>query len=92
MNSLLHNVFDAYGGLDRWRGLTTLNARISYGGPFWTSTGRADFLGIDRVYASVQAQRIRHYQESSGLTIDFDKRVDRVTVTDPTGAVLEVAF
>jgi hypothetical protein len=35
MDTLLQNVFDAYGGLDRWRGLTTLTARITYGGPFW---------------------------------------------------------
>jgi hypothetical protein len=89
MNTLLQSVFDAHGGLDRWRGLTTLTARISYGGPFWELKGRPDFVGTDRVEADLQTQRIRHYQESSSLTLDFDKRADRVTITDADGATVE---
>jgi hypothetical protein len=89
METLLQNVFDAYGGPDCWHGLTTLTARISYGGPFWELKGRPDFVGTDRVEADLQTQRIRHYQESSGLTLDFDKRADRVTITDADGATVE---
>ena len=69
MNTVLQNVFDAYGGPDRWRGLTTLTARITYGGPFWELKGRADFVGTDRVEAELQTQRIRSYQESSCFTL-----------------------
>lgn len=89
MNTLLQNVFDAYGGPDRWRGLSTLTARVTYGGPFWEAKGRADFVGTDRMEADLQTQRIRFHQEYSGLTLDFDKRADRVTVTDVAGATVE---
>lgn len=89
MNTLLQNVFDAYGGPDRWRGLTTLTGRVTFGGPFWASKGRADFASTDRVEANLQTQRIRFYQEYGDLTIDFDKTVDRIVVSDADGTSVE---
>ena len=89
MNTLLQNVFDAYGGPDRWRGLTTLTGRVTFGGPFWASKGRADFASTDRVEANLQTQRIRFYQEYGDLTIDFDKTVDSIVVSDADGTSVE---
>ena len=34
-DALLECVLEAHGGLDRWKNLSTLSARITYGGPFW---------------------------------------------------------
>jgi hypothetical protein len=52
MDALLERVLEAHGGLDPWKKLSTLSARITYGGPFWEFKGHADFVGtvtVDRI-------------------------------------------
>lgn len=39
MNNLLNKVFDAYGGLDRWKSFKDLAVRSATGGPFRSSKG-----------------------------------------------------
>lgn len=89
MDALLARVLQANGGLDHWRSLSTLTARIDYGGPFWEFKGHPDFVGTDTVEADLQKQSIRQVQESTGRTVVFDKAADRVTVTDADGTVIE---
>jgi hypothetical protein len=39
MTSLLSEVLEAHGGLERWRQFTTLSATIVTGGEFWSFKG-----------------------------------------------------
>ncbi|RKR92304.1 hypothetical protein BDK92_6742 [Micromonospora pisi] len=89
MDALLEHVLKANGGLDHWKSLSTLNARITYGGPFWEFKGHADFVGTETVEASLQNEHIRHVQESTGRTTVFDRAANRVTVSDADGRVIE---
>ncbi|MFI7609368.1 hypothetical protein ACIBTV_30245 [Micromonospora sp. NPDC049366] len=88
MTDLLPRVVEAHGGLDRWKNLSTLTARITYGGPFWEFKGHADFVGDDLVEASLQKERSVQRQQATGRTVAFDREADRVTVTGRDGEVL----
>jgi hypothetical protein len=79
MDALLERVLEAHGGLDLWKKLSTLSARITYGGPFWEFKGHADFVGTDTVEANLQDEHFRQVQESTGRTVVFDKNANRVT-------------
>jgi hypothetical protein len=79
MDALLARVIDAHGGLDRWKRLTRLTARITYGGPFWEFKGQPDAAGTFLVEASLQEERISHRDEETGRTVAFDLAADRVT-------------
>ncbi|GAA2389990.1 hypothetical protein [Nonomuraea africana] len=89
MDALLERVLDAHGGLDRWKNLSALSARVTYGGPFWEFKGHPDFADTNLVEASLQEQHVRQIQESIGRTVDFDKKADRVIVTGADGAVID---
>ncbi|RJU03262.1 hypothetical protein D6T65_04055 [Arthrobacter frigidicola] len=89
MATLLEQVLEANGGLDRWKNLNTFTARIAYGGPFWEFKGQPDVVGTDLVEASLQEQRTRHTQEGTGRVIEYDKKSDRVTVTAADGTLIE---
>ncbi|MBP2705885.1 hypothetical protein JOL79_18930 [Microbispora sp. RL4-1S] len=88
MNDLVSRVLEAHGGLERWKNLSTLTARIAYGGPFWEFKGHADFVGDDLVEADLQKERLVQHQQSTGRTVVFDREQDRVTVTGADGDVL----
>ncbi|MFE4995517.1 hypothetical protein ACFRH4_30010 [Streptomyces mirabilis] len=90
MDALLARVLEAHGGLDRWKSLSTISARITYDGPFWEFKGHADFGGTEITEAHVQEEYLRQVQESTGRTVVFDKRADRVTVADAGGKIIEV--
>jgi len=85
MNDLLQSVLDASGGLAPWRGLTTVTARIKYGGPFWAMKGQPGFVGAAQVEADVHTERISHRHESTGLVTHYDRTADQVTVTSVDG-------
>lgn len=89
MDALLERVVEAHGGVDRWKQLSTLSARIRYGGPFWEFKGHADFLGVATVEASIQKQYFRQVEESTGRTVLFDKSANRVTVTGADGKMID---
>ncbi|QIQ04144.1 hypothetical protein [Streptomyces liangshanensis] len=82
---LLERIQRAHGGR-RWRDARVVTADVTYGGPFWALKGVPDVVGTDRVVADVHRQHIR-LTRPSGHVIEFDKRADLVTVTDPHGAV-----
>jgi hypothetical protein len=89
MDALLEHVLAARGGTDRWADISTISTRIDYGGPFWEFKGHADFVGVDAVEANIHEQHIRLVQESTGRVTVFDKKTDRVTVTDRDGQLIE---
>lgn len=88
MDALLARVVEVHGGLERWKNLSTLTARITAGGPFWEFKGHPDFAGDDVVEASLQKERIVHRRLATGRTFVYDRESDRVTVTGPGGEVL----
>jgi hypothetical protein len=89
VDALLERVLEAHGGVDRWKKLSALGARITYGGPFWELKGHADFVGVSTVEASIQKQYFRQFQESTGRTVLFDKSANRVTVAGADGKIIE---
>jgi hypothetical protein len=89
MTELLNQVLQANGGLNRLKSLTTLTARITYGGGFWEYKGQADFVGTDTVEADLQEQRSRHIQEDTGRIVEYDRKADRITVTAADGTLIE---
>ena len=89
MDALLEQVLDANGGLEHLQSLTSLRAKIAYGGPFWEFKGHPDFTGTDVVEASLQRQHFRQHQEATGRTIVFDRDQDTVTVTGRDGKVID---
>lgn len=89
MSPLLEQVLKASGGLERWKELTTLHARITFGGPFWEFKGQANFFGTTTVEADLQRQRIRLVQESTGRVDVMDKEADLVTSIGPDGQLIE---
>ncbi|SNT47886.1 hypothetical protein SAMN05421812_10733 [Asanoa hainanensis] len=73
-------------GVARWRLATTVEADVTYGGPFWTLKGVAELATTDHVVADVHRQHIKLTQPS-GRAVEFDKASDVVTVTEPDGTV-----
>lgn len=84
MSSLLAKVIDAHGGLTPWRNATTIEADVTYGGPFWEFKGVPDFVGTDHVVADIHRQRVSLTQPSGRLIV-FDKEANLLTVKDPDG-------
>ncbi|MGW6094641.1 hypothetical protein ACWFRK_09630 [Streptomyces sp. NPDC055157] len=88
MNALLDHVIAQYGGLDRWKNLSAINGQVTFGGPFWEFKGHADFANTVTVEARVQEEYIRQVDETTGRTVVYDKKADRVTVTAADGEIL----
>jgi hypothetical protein len=84
MSDLLQEVFDANGGLDPWREAEVFEANVTYGGPFWELKGVPELAGTDHVVADIHRQHIV-MTAASGRRIEFDKRDDVVTISDPAG-------
>jgi len=84
MPTLLDQVNEAHGGLERWRNATTIEADIAIGGPFWELKGIADFAGTAHVAADIHRQHTRLTQPH-GPVIEWDKDADAVTMTAPDG-------
>jgi hypothetical protein len=90
MDSLLSQVIDAHGGLDRWSRVDRLAARLTIGGPFWEAKGQPGAGGRKTVEADTRQERI-------GLTpfaaadwdLEFSVDPEHVVVTDAEQAVVE---
>lgn len=84
MPSLLELVLEANGG-DRFKTKSTVTARVTYGGSFWSVKGQPTFAGTELVEARTQTQWIRHQNEITGRRVTFDQPDDRITVADGRG-------
>jgi hypothetical protein len=87
-NALLTKVIDAYGGLDRWNGFTSLSARVRAGGAIWA------VKGVDAPADEVVTRIDLHRQFTStapfggpGLRSAFTP--DRVAIETDTGEVVQ---
>ncbi|HTU74975.1 MAG TPA: hypothetical protein VMG38_15785 [Trebonia sp.] len=85
MSTLLDEINEAHGGLERWQNATTIEADIAIGGPFWELKGIADFAGSAHVVADIQRQHNKLTQPS-GRVMEFDKDADVATLTEPDGS------
>jgi hypothetical protein len=56
MNDLMRAVLDAHGGLDRWRGLSRVEATIVSGGKLWTIKGQPQDPAPRRMTVTLQDQ------------------------------------
>ncbi|GGX76630.1 hypothetical protein [Streptomyces fructofermentans] len=88
MNALLDLVVEKHGGLERWKGLSSVSARVTFGGPFWEFKGHADFANTVTVEASVQEEYVRQVDEVTGRTVVYDKKAERVTVAAADGGTV----
>jgi hypothetical protein len=86
MSTLLDQINQAHGGLERWRNATTIEADLAIGGPFWDLKGIADFAGTAHVVADIQRQH-NTLTQPSGRVIEFDKEADVATMTAPDGSI-----
>jgi hypothetical protein len=84
VTSLLEHVIEAHGGLEPWENATTVEADVTYGGPFWEFKGVPDFVGTDDVTADIHRQHAT-LRQPGGRVIEFDKDADMLTVTHPDG-------
>lgn len=84
MSTILDEIIEAYGGLERWRDATTIEADAEYGGLTWELKGVTELVGTEHIVADVHRQRIT-FADASGRVIEFDKAADVVTVTAPDG-------
>jgi hypothetical protein len=88
MADLLSLALEAHGGLDRWRELETLDARLSVSGGLWRLKGHPEGLpNVSlRVAARHQAVRIApfHGEEHAGYF-----QPDRVWIEDEAGVVVQ---
>ncbi|MFB2600040.1 hypothetical protein ACEXQE_19810 [Herbiconiux sp. P17] len=89
MDSLLQSVLGTNGGVARWENVTTVTARIEYGGTFWEFKGQPSFAGPAQVEARIHEERIRFTQEGTGVVVVYDKSADVVTVSTADGAVID---
>lgn len=89
MPSLLGLVLEANGGA-RFASMSTVTARVSFGGSFWGVKGQPTFAGTELVEAKTRTQWIRQTSEASGRQITFDQSENRVSVMEHDGSVIEI--
>ena len=86
---LLENVLEAHGGLENWRGVKTVTARLAFGGPFWTARGWPDGFELT---ASLDARR-EHIAlvpfSAPDRVAEFSVDPERVTIRTVDGELVE---
>src|SRR6476661_56166 len=61
MTDLLETVIEAHGGLERWRQLDAVSARLVQGGALWALKGQPGVLDDVFVRASLHQERESHH-------------------------------
>ena len=88
MNELAKQAIDAHGGLERWKGFTTLSAHLIDGGALWAAKGKAGVLADVTVTVDLVDQKASHWPFGSP-----DRRSrfepERVAIEDANGKVIE---
>ena len=88
MPSLLDEVLEANGAA-RFASVSMITATVEYGGSFWESKGHPSFAASAITEARPHEQWIRQTDVVGGRRMIFDKSVDRITVMEPNGDVIE---
>jgi hypothetical protein len=88
MTDLLETVIEAHGGLDRWRELDAISARLVHGGALWKVKGKQGLLDDVFIRASLHQQWVSHHPFRAA-----DRRSvftpDRVAIETTNGDVVE---
>ncbi|MFD8073621.1 hypothetical protein ACFV3E_13325 [Streptomyces sp. NPDC059718] len=90
MNDLVEYVLRAHGGLGRWSEISTLNADVLFGGPFWNVRGFSERPFGAELTVDTRRERIRFSPWANpdrDLTFHADE--DSVELRTPDGKVLE---
>src|SRR3954447_12111208 len=85
-DALLADVLEAHGGLERWRRLTTLTARLTVGGPFWTRRG---WPGDVTILATLDTRREHVELAYADLRATFDVPPERLALRAAAGRLVE---
>jgi hypothetical protein len=94
VSDLLDAVLDAHGGADAFTRVSTLTARMSFGGPFWAARGWPGALDDVTVRLDTSREHIEVSPErpgglSSVYDVDPVTGTERVQVRDADGAAIE---
>jgi hypothetical protein len=86
MDQLLAAVLGAHGGLDRWREVTKLTAKLSAGGFFWAARGWPAASGRHTVTLDPYRQHITVSSfPQAALESVLDADPERVVIRSPKG-------
>lgn len=90
MDALLRDVLDAHGGLERWSTLSTLNARLSIGGPIWEVKGWPGALSeeVVTIHTKVEKSTFTPFTERTLRSV-FETAPERVTIETTDGTIVE---
>lgn len=88
MPSLLELVLEANGAA-KFASVSKITATVEYGGTFWDLKGHPSFAGSAIVEASAHEQWIRQTDVVGGRQMIFDRSLNRVTVMERNGEVIE---
>jgi hypothetical protein len=88
MNELAKSAMDAHGGLDRWRPLKTVSARLVQGGVLWALKGTDGILNDVHVTADLRKEWASHWPFTKpNRHTSFQP--DRVAIETTDGEVVE---
>jgi hypothetical protein len=91
MNDLAKFAMDAHGGLDRWRQLKTVSARLVVGGVLWGLKGKDGILNDVHVTADLRKEWASHWPFTKpNRHTSFQP--DRVAIETSDGGVVEERF
>src|SRR4030095_14112004 len=88
MPALLELVLQAQGA-PRFASVPKITATVEYGGTFWDLKGHPSFAGSAIVEARAHEQWIQQTDVCAGRQMIFDQSVNRVTVRERNGNVIE---
>jgi hypothetical protein len=90
MTDLLTFVLDAHGGLENWKQLKSLQARLSLGGPFWAARGWPDVYADTTATLDTQREHITlaPFTAPDRLSV-FDVDPERLAIQTTDDQVLE---
>jgi hypothetical protein len=89
MTDLLDRALKAAGGIERWNALSTVTARVSWGGPYWEMRGHPGLAGTDLVVADLHRQHIVSAQQPAGRTVIFDKDAEHLLIAGLDGSITD---
>src|SRR6266849_7581855 len=88
MNDLAKSAMDAHGGLDRWRQLKTVSARLLQGGVLWGLKGKDGILNDVQVTADLRKEWASHWPFTKpNLHTSFQP--NRVAIETTDGEIVE---
>jgi hypothetical protein len=90
MDELLAGVLDAHGGLESWKRVTNLTARLSLGGPFWAARGWPDVYADQTVTVDSHREHITFAPFTAPDRVSvLDVDPERVTIQTADGEVVD---